>query len=171
MWCDKRKKHANNLTWVHCPVFITSWTLMHDIAHWLRYTASRGGKNHLKLRNISIEVDPGLVPESKATIRKCMNNQQTTSDLKICLDVLQSHPLCSTHFGQYHASSSVLGWPGNGDCYLMHRMQSDGWPYSKGGRDSLKVPSLHAAVLCAAVFRLKIVGSNRNHTRNFSELV
>ena len=45
----------------------------------------------------------------------------------------------------------------------MHRMQSDGWPYSKSSRESLKAPSLHAAVLCAAVFRLKIVRSDRNH--------
>jgi len=25
------------------------------------------------------------------------------------------------------ALSAVLGWPGNRDCYLMHRMESDGW--------------------------------------------
>ena len=35
-----------------------------------------------------------------------MNNQQTTSPLKIDLDVMQSHPLCRTHFGQYQASSA-----------------------------------------------------------------
>ena len=57
------------------------------------------------------------------------------------------------------------------DCYLMHRMQSDGWLFSKGGRDSSKAPSLHAAVLRAAVFFMKIVCNNRNHTCNFSELV
>ena len=38
----------------------------------------------------------------------------------------------------------------------MHRMQSGGWPYSKVGRDSSKAPSLRAAVLRAAVSRLKI---------------
>ena len=32
-----------------------------------------------------------------------------------------------THFGQYQASSAGLGWLGNGDCYLMHRMHSGGW--------------------------------------------
>ena len=32
----------------------------------------------------------------------------------------------------------------------MHRMQSDGWPYSKSGTESSKVPSLRAAVLHAA---------------------
>ena len=52
------------------------------------------------------------------------------------------------------------------NCYLMNKMQSDGWPYSKGGRDSLKAWSLRAAVLCAAVlhasvFQLKILHSNR----------
>ena len=30
-----------------------------------------------------------------------MNNQRTTSPLKIGLDVMQSHPLHRTHFGQY----------------------------------------------------------------------
>ena len=45
----------------------------------------------------------------------------------------------------------------------MHRMQSDGWPYSKGGRDSSKAPSLRAAVFHAAVLRLKIVHSDCNH--------
>jgi len=25
-----------------------------------------------------------------------------------------------------------LGWPGDGDCYLLHRMQSDGGPYPEG---------------------------------------
>ena len=46
-------------------------------------------------------------------------------------------------------------------------MQSDGWPYSKSGRESSKAPSLraavlHAAVLRAAVFRSKII-HNRRH--------
>ena len=65
---------------------------------------------------------------------------------KTGLDVTQSHPLHKTRFGQYQASSAALGWPGNGDCHIIHRMQSVGWPYSKLGRDSLKAPSLHAAV-------------------------
>ena len=44
-------------------------------------------------------------------------------------------------------------------------MQSDGWPYSKSGRESSKAPSLCAAVLRAAVFsfEVKIVRSDRNH--------
>ena len=32
-------------------------------------------------------------------------------------------------FGQYQASPAVLRWPGDGNCYLMHKMQSGGWPY------------------------------------------
>ena len=36
---------------------------------------------------------------------------------------------------------------------IMHRMQLGGWPYSKVGRDSLKAPSLHAAVLRAFIRR------------------
>ena len=79
---------------------------------------------------------------------------------KTGLDVMQSHPLRRTRFGQYQASSAALGWPGDGDCYLMHRMQSGGWPYSKVGRDSSKAPSLRAAVLRAAVFRSKILRSD-----------
>ena len=43
------------------------------------------------------------------------------------------------------------------NCYLMNKMQSDGWPYSKGGRDSLKAWSLRAAVLCAAVLRAAVL--------------
>ena len=39
------------------------------------------------------------------------------------LDVMQSYPLCRTHFGQYQASSAMLGWPGDGDCYIMHGRQ------------------------------------------------
>jgi len=58
-----------------------------------------------------------------------MNNQQTPSPLKIGLDVMQSHLMCRTCYDQYQASSAALG---DGDCYLMHRMQSDRWPYSKG---------------------------------------
>ena len=42
----------------------------------------------------------------------------------------------------------------------MHRMQSNGWPYSKGGREFSKAPSHRAAVLRAAVFRLNIICSN-----------
>ena len=41
--------------------------------------------------------------------------------------------------------------------YIMHRMQSGGWPYSKVGRDSSKAPSLHAAVLRAAVLRAAVL--------------
>ena len=53
--------------------------------------------------------------------------------------------------------------------YIMHKMQSGGWPYSKIGRDSSKAPSLRAAVLCAAVLRaavfhlMKILHSDHNH--------
>jgi len=35
---------------------------------------------------------------------------------------MQSHPLYRMRFGQYQASSTVLGWLGHRDCYLMHRM-------------------------------------------------
>ena len=36
---------------------------------------------------------------------------------KTGLDVMQSHPLHRTCFGQYQASSAVLEWLGDGDCY------------------------------------------------------
>ena len=63
------------------------------------------------------------------------------------VDVTQSHPLRRTRFSQYQASSAVLGWPGDGDCYLMRRMQSGGWPYSKVGRDSSKAPCTQCVAL------------------------
>ena len=39
------------------------------------------------------------------------------------LDVIQSYPLRRTHFEQCQTSSTVLGRPGDGDCYLMHKTQ------------------------------------------------
>ena len=41
-------------------------------------------------------------------------------------------------------------------------MQSDGWPYSKSGREYSKALSLRAAVLRAAVFRSKIIRNCRH---------
>ena len=72
----------------------------------------------------------------------------------------ESYPLRRMHFGQYYiyASSAALGWPGDGDCYLMHKMQSGGWPYPKGQyRSSLKAPSLCAAVLCSTEDRPRLL--------------
>jgi len=48
------------------------------------------------------------------------------------LDVMQSHPLRRTRFGQYQASSAVLGWPGDEDCYRMHKCSQLAGPYPKG---------------------------------------
>ena len=55
----------------------------------------------------------------------------------ISLKTLMLFKISRTHFNQYLASSAVLGWPRDGDCYLLHRMQSkpglihgwviDGW--------------------------------------------
>ena len=44
---------------------------------------------------------------------------------------MQSHPLHEMCFGQYQASP-VLGWPGDGDYHLMHKMQLGGWSYPYG---------------------------------------
>ena len=74
--------------------------------------------------------------------------------------------LCKvTHWAEIVSAntSAVLGCPGDGDCYIMHKMQSGGWPYSKVGRDSSKALSLRVAVYRAAVFHLKILRSNCNH--------
>ena len=40
-------------------------------------------------------------------------------------------PTVSTRFDQCNTSPHqlLLGWPGDGDCYLMDKMQSGGWPY------------------------------------------
>ena len=37
---------------------------------------------------------------------------------------MQSHPLCRMHFDQSLASSALLGWQGDGDCYLIVRWLS-----------------------------------------------
>ena len=74
---------------------------------------------------------------------------------------LKNRPRCYTK----SPTEQVMFWPipglirctGVTGRYLMHRMQSGGWPYSQNGRESSKVPSLHAAVFHAAVFRLKII--------------
>ena len=58
------------------------------------------------------------------TFANCMHKQRTTSSWS--LSVMPSHPLCRTCFDH---SSAVLEWLGNGDCYLMHKMQSGGWLY------------------------------------------
>ena len=50
-----------------------------------------------------------LVPRPPPIISCSMNNQRTTSPYKTGLDVMQSHPLCRTHFGQYQVSSAALG--------------------------------------------------------------
>ena len=48
---------------------------------------------------------------------------------KAGLDVMRSHPLPRMHFGQYQATSAVLGWPGDGDCinlfYLLHTQHKE----------------------------------------------
>ena len=48
-------------------------------------------------------------------------------------DVMQSHPMRGTHFGQYQASPAGLGWPGDGDYYLMHKARSGGWHIEEKG--------------------------------------
>ena len=75
--------------------------------------------------------------------------------------------LCKVNHCAGHVSVNTRPhqpWWGDrdGNCYLMCRMQSDGWLYSKVGRDTLKAPCLRATVLCAAVFHLKIVCTDRD---------
>ena len=70
--------------------------------------------------------------------------------IKTGLDVTQSHPLRRTRFGQYQASSAALGWPGDGDCHIMHKMQSGGWPYSKVSRDSENLESTVSSSSCSS---------------------
>ena len=75
------------------------------------------------------------VTEASCLVR---NVHEQSSPSKTGLDVMQSHPLHRTRFSQYQASSAALGWQGDGDRHIMHRIQSGGWPYSKLGRDSSK---------------------------------
>ena len=56
---------------------------------------------------------------------------------------MQSHPLRRTHFSQYQASSAAVGWPGDWDCYIMHRMQSGDWPYSETPRKCKQSSLVH----------------------------
>ena len=75
----------------------------------------------------------------KGGVHTCFVDTWTIKELhlpyKTDLDVTQSHLLRRTRFSQYQASSAALGWPRDGNCYIMHRMQSGGWPYSKLGGD------------------------------------
>ena len=48
------------------------------------------------------------------------------------LEGRESKSLTAQVFGQNQASSAVLGQLGDGDCHLMHRIQSGGWLYPKG---------------------------------------
>ena len=64
---------------------------------------------------------PSLTVSKKE--EKYRDNQKPHLPHKTGLDAVQSHPLRRTHFTQYQASLAALGWLGNGDCYLMHRMQ------------------------------------------------
>ena len=75
---------------------------------------------------------------------------------KTGLDVTQSHPLCRMRFGQYQASSAVLRWLGDGDCHIIHKMQSGG---SKVGRDSQileSTVSLYSCSLCSCSLCIQI---------------
>ena len=62
-----------------------------------------------------------------------IGNQWTIniSPEKVDLDVMQSHPLRRTHFGQDQALSVALGWLKDRDCCLMRKMQSGGWMWLK----------------------------------------
>ena len=40
--------------------------------------------------------------------------------------------------------------PGDGDCHIMHKMQSGGWPYSEVGRDSEKLESTVSSSSCSS---------------------
>ena len=52
---------------------------------------------------------------------------------------MQSHPLHRMRFWQYRPHQLRWGDREMGTaCYLMHRMQSSGWPYSKVSRHSSK---------------------------------
>ena len=39
----------------------------------------------------------------------------------------------------------------DGQCYLMHRMQSSGWPYSKASRSSSNALSIRAGIFCLKI--------------------
>ena len=72
---------------------------------------------------------------------------------KASLDVMQSHPVHRTHFGQYQASSAALGWPCDGDGFIMQERQSSDWPYPYN-----KVVSyVHVAVLLKLLLQALLI--------------
>ena len=87
----------------------------------------------------------------------CMNNPWTTSPFKKKMGAMQSYPQRRM---QCQASLAVLGWPGDGDCYLMHKMHSGGWLYGSSSYKS-------AIALTHPVFRrvLPFLRCPENHNR------
>lgn len=70
----------------------------------------------------------------------CVYYEQSTNHISLGKKVIQSHPLHSTRFGQYQASSALRG------------DREMGTAIQKVGRSSSK-----ASFLCTAIFRSKIV--------------
>ena len=74
--------------------------------------------------------------------------KKAVSIKKRCL-MLPSHPLCRKCFGQYQASSAVLEWAGDGDCYFVQGAQSGGRLYSHGCKCSVSLCSMYVRSSCS----------------------
>ena len=128
--------------WIHLCLllsFFSRFTLPSPprFAHTVRVylgTLARAGWSYFQMSHfqMKLKTTESRVSPWRQTYMYTWTINEPHLPYKTGLDVMQSHPLCRTRFSQYQASSAVLGWPGDGDCYnIMRRMQSGSWPYSK----------------------------------------
>ena len=91
----------------------------------------------------------------------CMSNLNHISLKTVGLYVTQSHSLCWTCFGQYQALSAALERQGDGDGYLMHRMQSSGWPCPYHRQKLLKCSISLCSCACTCIVCVLICSGNK----------
>ena len=70
------------------------------------------------------------------------------------LSYVKSPTVGGCDFDQYQASSAALEWPGDGDCYLIHKMQSLSFCWGGWGLYSLRkltrYPYIYEACICVS---------------------
>ena len=65
-------------------------------------------------------------PGSSLCRREPGNEVSTTQIATVVIEVGPSYPLSRTHFSQHQVSSAALGWPGDGHCYLVQKLYTNG---------------------------------------------
>ena len=112
--------------------------------------------NHIFWKNTGILSYVKSSTVGRCVLVACVQNTCTLNTLKIpaCLDVMQNHPLHRMHFDQYQAPSAALEWLGDGECYLMHKMQSLSFCWGGWGLYSLRkltrYPYIYEACICVS---------------------